>query len=501
MHTVFISRGSYRRGRELAEKLADRLGCLCLSREELLEQATHHGIPVGKLEEAVMKRRPLTEQMSLLAARYRAYVTTILASASLDGDLVYHGRAGQLALGGVPHILRIRAVTDDEDRYEGVIERLRLSRQKAMTYVEEVDEDVRRWIRTLYDEDVRDPALYNLTVNCSKVEVGNVATALVSLVELPEFQSSPASIRKLRDILLAARCRLALADDPRTRDLSANVRTDGGSVAVTYPPRQAKLAPLIPEVIEGVDGVVELRGTVAASTILWIQERFDPESETLQNVADVAARWDAAVDLIRMLPGEGPSAVTEDEDHAHALAMSHEDGGILEDATRAEAAEDDGGVRETLHRLIQAGVGGSHCVMSGSPQSMVGNVCSVTNVSLAVVDELFLDRSGAVRKRMTRDLASRIADRLRVPVIGAEELKTQYLFGVKQWLQLAASLLGTVLLYLVVFENQETVLRFLRDGGTTHRALAAAAVVVTAPAVAFLWGTAAHHLLRLVRFE
>ena len=102
---------------------------------------------------------------------------------------------------------------------------------------------------------------------------------------------------------------------------------------------------------------------------------------------------------------------------------------------------------------------------------------------------------------MTRDLASRIADRLRVPVIGAEELKTQYLFGVKQWMQLAASLVGTVLLYLAVFENQEAVLAFLRTEGTTARTLAAAVVCVTAPTVAFLWGTAAHHLLRLVRFE
>ena len=378
MHTVFVSRGSYRRGRELAERLAERLGCLCLSREELIDEATRHGIPVGKLEEAVVKRQPLTEQMSLLAARYRAYVTTILASAALDGDLVYHGRAGHLALGGVPHILRIRAVTDAEDRYEGVIERLRLSRPKAITYVDDVDEDVRRWIRTLYDEDVNDPALYNVTVNCSKVEVSNVATALVSLVELPEFQSSPASIRRLRDIVLAARCRLALADDPRTRDLNANVRADNGSVAVTYPPRQAKLAQVIPAVIERVEGVVELRGTVAASTILWIQERFDPDSETLRHVADVATRWDAAVDLIRMLPGDGPSVAPGEQDQPRAISMTQEDGGILDDTAQAESPEDDGGVRQTLHQLIQTGVGGSHCVMSGSPQSMIGNVCSVT---------------------------------------------------------------------------------------------------------------------------
>lgn len=501
MQTVFVSRGSYRRGKELAEKLAERLGCRCISREEVVEGATHHGIPVGKLEEAVVKRRPLTEPLSLLADRYRAYVMATLCERALEGDLVYHGRAGHLALPGVAHVLRVRALTDVEDRYEGVIARLNLSRDKAVAYVDGVDEDIRRWIRTLYDLDINDPALFNLTVNCSKLAVGNVAAGLVTMAQLPEFQATPASLHRLADVQLAARCRLALADDPRTRDLSAQVRADAGSVSVTYLPRQASLSEAIPAVLDGVEGLTELRRTVAASSILWVQERFEPDSETLAHLLDIAGRWEAAIDLVRLVPGEQPAVPDPVASAPRAMSLGADDGGILEDIADARTDDDDGGVKQTLHHLIRTGHGGSQCTVAGGQQSLIGSLCNVSNVSLVVVDNLFLDRGPALRKRLTRDLASQLADRLRVPVVGAEELKSQYLFGPKQWLQLVTTVGIAALLYLAVFSNQGAVLELLRAEDTTRRTLAVVLVAAMAPLVAYLWGTASHHLLRLVRFE
>ena len=59
----------------------------------------------------------------------------------------------------------------------------------------------------------------------------------------------------------------------------------------------------------------------------------------------------------------------------------------------------------------------------------------------------------------------------------------------------------TALVFLLVFTNQEAVLSFLRAEGTAQRIVAVVAVTVTAPVVAYLWGMAAHHLLRLARFE
>jgi hypothetical protein len=183
------------------------------------------------------------------------------------------------------------------------------------------------------------------------------------------------------------------------------------------------------------------------------------------------------------------------------MRIGADDGGILEDTDGVESDGVDGGMRETLHHLIQAGCAGGRCSVGGGQQSMIESACGVSNVSLVVVDNVYLDKAPPVRKRLTRDLAGRLSDRLRVPVIGAEELKTRYLFGPKQWLQLVATAGLVGLLYLGVFSNQEAVLGFLRSEGSTQRILAVVAVAVTAPVVAYLWGTAAHHLLRLARFE
>jgi Cytidylate kinase-like family len=503
MRTICVSRGSYRRGKELAERLAECLGCACLSREEIVERATLQGIAVGKLEEAVVKRRPLGEPLALLVEHFKAFVTASLCERVLRGDLVYHGRTGHLVLPGVPHVMRVRAITDPEDHIEGAVQRLHLKRERARRYVEQVDDDIRRWVRTLYNLDLDDPNLFNVTVNCSKMTVRNIASGLVGMVSLPEFEATPASLHRVENLLLAARCRLVLAQDERTRALTVQVHAEAGRVSVTYLPHQARAAEAIPAVLERVEGVRELHRTVAVTSILWVQERFDPQTETFGNVLDLAQRWNAAVDVVRLLPGAEATVPAEflGQTDVPEPSLAGTDGGILEDTGEEVASADDGGVKETLHRLIQAGRAGAACTVAGDQSSLISSVCDVSKASLVVVDNLFLAKPAAARKRLTRDMAGALAERMRIPVIGAEELKAQLAFGVRQWASLVVLLAFSALAYVLVFTNQDTVLGWLRAGTASGRVLAVAGVLAFAPLLAFLWGTAAHYLLRLVRFE
>jgi hypothetical protein len=131
MQIVCISRGTFAGGKELAECLARKLGVPCISREELTDAAVAAHIPVGKVEMAIMRPRPLSEQLATERDRFKAFVAATLAERALEGGVVYHGRTGHLALPNVPGVLRVRVITDPEDRITQTMQRLGLSRRQA----------------------------------------------------------------------------------------------------------------------------------------------------------------------------------------------------------------------------------------------------------------------------------------------------------------------------------------------------------------------------------
>ena len=157
MQIICISRFSYGYGKELAERLADKLGYLSIAREELVDKATAYGIPVGKLETAIVKRQLFTEELGIEIDRFKAFMTQSLCEQALKGGIVYHGRGGHLVLPGLIHVLRIRAIANLEDHIRMVMQRMNFTRKQAKQYIEEVDEDRRRYSRFLYNVDCDDP--------------------------------------------------------------------------------------------------------------------------------------------------------------------------------------------------------------------------------------------------------------------------------------------------------------------------------------------------------
>ena len=65
MQIVCVSQGSLVRGREFAEILAEKLGYDLLTRDQVLDMAVDEGIAVGRLETAIVKRRPMDERLML----------------------------------------------------------------------------------------------------------------------------------------------------------------------------------------------------------------------------------------------------------------------------------------------------------------------------------------------------------------------------------------------------------------------------------------------------
>jgi cytidylate kinase len=505
MQIVCISRGTLGGGQELAERLAKKLGCACLSREELIEQAIKEGIRVGKLEMAMIKPHLFSEQLAIEREHYRAFSTAYLCDRAMDARLVYHGRTGNLLLPGIDHVLSVRVVSDEEQRISRVIKELGLDHAKARKYLKEVDEDRRRWGRSMYGVGWEDVAHYDLVVNLQHMSVENAASALTVVAQLPDFQMTPASQQAMADLRLAAKSRVFLARHERTSRAKFKVRADAGVVTVAFLPQDSCYAEFIPEVLAPLAGISKVRATMAATNILWIQERFDPTTESFREVVELATKWNAAVELLRLTPEDAEQ--TEPSDLALAApereASGQYNGGIEDDV--AEASSDDGGLKSTLDELAAAGRSGGSTVVRGGVQHLLDSLDRSLSYSLVVTDNLFLGKGHAARLRMTRELQGVVGEHIRAPVVGADELKAQYLFGRRDVARLVGSLAFVVALYGLVFSNQEFILEFLSgqwwSGNLLAKILVAVAVFMFVPIVAQSYGTVAKSLMKLIKME
>jgi hypothetical protein len=323
----------------------------------------------------------------------------------------------------------------------------------------------------------------------------------MQMAQLPEFAPTPVSCQALEDLLLASRCRLAIGADPRTSGIKVTVKAEKGHVSVTYLPRQAPSAGAIPAVLEKVGGIRSMICTMATTNLLFLQERFDPPSSSLQDLIDLAEKWNAAVELVRLEHGAKPAAKAPDAPSAPPSGREY-DGGILDDEPPVPGQEAErAGLTETVDRLIQAGrAGGSRTIYGGS-EELIQEIQRMRNYSLVVVGDVFLDHSEMVRGRLKRDLISLLSEKVRVPVIESSLLRARYLFGPRQLAGMVGYGIAALVLYLLVFSNEAQVLNFLTPTGVIGKLAAAAAVGILVPLVAYNLGGFYRNLLKLIRIE
>ncbi len=212
MSIITISRGSFSRGKEVAEKLAEKLGYECVSREILLEASEEFNIPEIQLKSAMHDSASVLEKFSQGKLRYISYYRYALLKHAVHDNVVYHGLAGQYLLRDIPHVFKIRILADFEDRITEVMNVDHLSRDKAISLIKKDDKERRKWGMQLYGIDTKDSSLYDLVINIHNITVDDAVNIILTAVENPAFHSTPESQRKIEDLALAAKIHALLID-------------------------------------------------------------------------------------------------------------------------------------------------------------------------------------------------------------------------------------------------------------------------------------------------
>ena len=204
MAIITISRGSYHRGREVAEKVAQKLGYECLSRDILLEASEEFNIPEIKLIRAIQDAPSILDRFTRQKEKYVAYIRAALLKHVQKDNVVYHGLFGHFFLQDIPHVLKVRIVADLEARVADEVKREGISESKAREVLMKDDEERRKWALQLYGADWWDATLYDLVIHLKTITVDDAVDLLYQVVQLPGFQTTPESQDAINNLLRAA---------------------------------------------------------------------------------------------------------------------------------------------------------------------------------------------------------------------------------------------------------------------------------------------------------
>jgi cytidylate kinase len=211
MSIITISRGSYSRGKEVAEIAARKLGYQCIARDDVIDEASDEfNIPEIKLVRAIHDAPSILSRFTYGQERFVAYFQSALLEHLKKDNAVYHGLAGHFFLKGLSHVLKVRIIADMEDRVRVEMEREKISEKEAYQVLKKDDEERARWSRHLYGIDTTDPSLYDLVIHIKTITAEDAADIICHTVGLSHFRTTPETERAMSDLALSARVKAAI---------------------------------------------------------------------------------------------------------------------------------------------------------------------------------------------------------------------------------------------------------------------------------------------------
>jgi cytidylate kinase len=261
MAIITISRGSFSKGKEIAEKLAARLDYRCISRDILLEASKEFNIPDMKLVRAIHDAPSVLERFTYGKERYIAFIRNELLEKIQDDNVIYHGLAGHFLLKEIPNVMKVRIIANMETRIREEMKRENIKRFEARYLLHKDDEERRKWSLSLYGIDTNDPKLYDLVLNISSISVDDAVEILFNTAQMKCFQINQKSKQAIEDQLLASRIQSVLIEKYPTAKVCC--RNGECTVSIKAPLlKEKKISEQVLKMIRKIPGIKEIKTMV-----------------------------------------------------------------------------------------------------------------------------------------------------------------------------------------------------------------------------------------------
>jgi len=227
MAIITLSRGSFSHGKEIAERVAERLGYKCISREILVEASQYFKVSEMRLTQTIHDAPSILERITRGKEKYLNYIQAALLERVRKDNVVYHGHAGHLFLPQISHVIKVRIIADMAERILYLQKSQPMSTSEAKTYLENEDRERALWTRYLFDKEITDASLYDIVINIAVLKIDDACDIICKMVQSERFKATPESTQAIHDLAISSHIRAALLDI-----CDAEVTSDRGRVHV-----------------------------------------------------------------------------------------------------------------------------------------------------------------------------------------------------------------------------------------------------------------------------
>jgi cytidylate kinase len=235
MAIITISRGCFSHGKEIAEKVAVKLGYECVSREILIEASRFFHVPEMKLLKSIHDAPSILERITHGEDIYLSYVQAALLEHAKKDNMVYHGHGGHLLMPEISHVLKVRVIAELNQRIEFLQQKQNVSKDKAAAFIKKEDQARAQWTRYLYKIDMNDPQIYDIVLNIGRLTIADACEIICATVQRDTYRGTPSSKKAINDLALSSHVKAALQTVCK-----AEVRADDGIVRIKVPAQKIR---------------------------------------------------------------------------------------------------------------------------------------------------------------------------------------------------------------------------------------------------------------------
>lgn len=220
-------------GKDVAMHLAKTMNLAVMRHEVVDHIAEQMDLPKSAIRRVRQGKASFVERMKIDQRDLAIYTAEEVCELAEQGNIILRGWGATCILRPVQHVACVRITRSFEKRVEWLKANLHTDDTEfAEAEIRRSDTAHGSRIRQLYGVRWGDPVLYDLVLNMDQLSVETAASMIQHLVSRPEFQETPQSRQKLKNLTLEAEIRAALRHHPATHNTSITIeaRDDGAIV-------------------------------------------------------------------------------------------------------------------------------------------------------------------------------------------------------------------------------------------------------------------------------